>query len=446
MALLMTVALIFVLFWILLSDGDALLHESEEAVAAELTGLAAIHKFAGYATLVQSIQARIRDDNSEFFYALRGIDGRLEAANIPGWPAEQVTQLGEGFVFFEFDHSFLPNRQGSRFIFSSEFDVIAKTHRFGSGAQLLVGRDIDDLMVAQFVASTLGWIVMGILLSIFILGYGVAYYVSTRFARIAATTDRIIATGNMSERLLVDGTWDDLSKLTSLLNRMLRELELRVDGIQSVSENIAHDLRTPLMRLRSRIEHGVEAGVRDELVGELDSVLDVFQSLLRISSIEAGKTAIPQEDVDLASLLEDAVELYEPIAEEKEQRLTSDMESVSTTGDRNLLFQVMVNLIDNATKFTPNGGAVHCSLAKEGDNAVLAVADSGPGIPPANHQKVFERFKRLDSSRGVPGNGLGLAFVAAVIHRHGGHIDVGRSSITGGAQFAISLPSAPPNS
>ncbi|MEM6484458.1 MAG: HAMP domain-containing sensor histidine kinase [Pseudomonadota bacterium] len=444
--MLMTVALIFVLFWILLSDEDALLHESEEAVSAELTGLAAIHEFAGYATLAQSIQARIGDDSSEFFYALRDADGRLDTANIPSWPGEQATLLEEGFLFFELDHSFLPKRQGSRFIFSSEFDVIAKTHRFDSGAQLLVGRDIDDLMVAQFVASTLGWIVMGILLSIFVLGYGVAYYVSTRFARIAATTDRIIATGNLSERLLVDGTWDDLSKLTSLLNRMLRELELRVDGIQSVSENIAHDLRTPLMRLRSRLENVVKAGTRDELVRELDSVLDVFQSLLRISSIEAGKTAIPQEYVDLASLLEDAVELYEPIAEERKQRLTSNIDSASTTGDRNLLFQVMVNLIDNATKFTPYGGAIHCSIVKKRDDAVLTFTDSGPGIPLADHQKVFERFKRLDSSRGVPGNGLGLAFVAAVIHRHGGHIDVNQSSITGGAQFAISLPLAEPNS
>ncbi len=271
---------------------------------------------------------------------------------------------------------------------------------------------------------TVGWVMILLLALIFALSWGVAYYVATRFERIAATTGRIIETGNLRERLSVDSSWDDLSKLAVLLNRMLAELEARVDGIKSVSDNIAHDLRTPLMRLRARIEADTEGDTREELLAELDHTLDIFRSLLRISSIEAGKQPLALSRVDAGALLADAAALYEPLAEEQGVQLVADVQELLIEADRDLLFQALANLVDNALKFTPSDGEVRCVARNEKDGIILSVEDSGPGIPAEERELVLRRFVRLDDSRSAPGNGLGLPLVLAIAQRHGGSLEL----------------------
>ncbi|MEM1186967.1 MAG: HAMP domain-containing sensor histidine kinase [Pseudomonadota bacterium] len=287
-------------------------------------------------------------------------------------------------------------------------------------------REAPEAIQAEL--RTVGWVMILLLALIFALSWGVAYYVATRFERIAATTGRIIETGNLRERLSVDSSWDDLSKLAVLLNRMLAELEARVDGIKSVSDNIAHDLRTPLMRLRTRIEADTEGGTRDELLAELDHTLDIFRSLLRISSIEAGKQTLALAQVDAGALLADAAALYEPLAEEKAVRLVAKVQELTVEADRDLLFQALANLVDNALKFTPAGGEVHCVARREADGVVLAVEDSGPGIPADERDLVLRRFVRLDDSRSAPGNGLGLPLVLAIARRHGGSLELAEAT------------------
>jgi signal transduction histidine kinase len=290
-----------------------------------------------------------------------------------------------------------------------------------------------------------GVVMILILAFIFALSWGVAYYVATRFERIAATTERIIETGNLGERLPVDSSWDDLSKLAVLLNRMLAELEERVDGIKAVSDNIAHDLRTPLMRLRTHIEESGGAG-QDRLLAELDHTLDIFRSLLRISGIEAGKQPLELQRVDAAALLEDAAALYEPLAEERSIEVTLDLAPCAVEADRDLLFQGLANLIDNALKFTPEGGTVSCSAATDADEVALVICDSGPGIPAVSRESVLRRFERLDASRSAPGNGLGLPLVAAIAKRHGGRLeldDTRRGADSPGLRVSLRLPREP---
>ncbi len=289
------------------------------------------------------------------------------------------------------------------------------------------------------------WLVGGalvlVLLLIFALSYGVTYYVATRFERMAETTERIIRTGNLAERLPVDSSWDDLSKVSALLNSMLEELELRVDGIKAVSDNIAHDLRTPLTRLRASIEEQTDGAVRDQLLGELDDTLAIFRSLLRISAIEAGKQPLALAEVDLRDLLRDATELYEPVLAEKNQPLSVAGDPCLVAADRDLLFQGIVNLIDNASKFTAPGGAIDVHVACRGDTATVTVCDEGPGIPEHRRAQVLERFQRLDDSRSEPGNGLGLPLVAAILRRHGGTLKLkGRNDGQTGLCVEFTLP------
>lgn len=240
----------------------------------------------------------------------------------------------------------------------------------------------------------------------------------------------------------VDGDWDDLSKLSRLLNNMLAELAIRIDGIKSVTDSIAHDLRTPLMRVRATVDSEVDGVAREKLLDELDLTLEVFRSLLRISAIEAGKQQLDRSEVQLDQLLADAVSLYELLAEDKgvDLRLTPSSK-VTCQGDRDLLFQVVANLIDNAVKFTPSGGAVMCSCSEVPDGVQLIVEDSGPGIDSEDRDRALERFSRLDQSRSQPGHGLGLPLAKAIIDRHGGTLSL--ESAGPGLRVLVNLPLAP---
>jgi signal transduction histidine kinase len=442
LAVLVSLGVFFVSYWLVIASDNALLREPEEAIRAEIRSFQMVERLAGRSG-VEELLRNAMAHNDDYFYGYRDEKGTWLEGNIPEWP-DRFERLNEGTLLFEIEHGLLPDRPASARLGSEHFDVMAKVHTLSDGSQLIVGRDVDDLQIAQWVAEAFGWAMIIILLVICALSFGVAYYVTSRFTRIAATTERIIATGNLGERLQVDSTWDDLSKLSRILNRMLEELEARVDGIQSVTDSIAHDLRTPLTRLRASITTLVSGQAGEALVEEVDGLLRIFSSLLRISAIEAGKAPMASSEICLETLTRDMIDLYEPLAREKGQVLVhspSNSTSSVVTGDADLLCQAVANLLDNAVKFTPAGGTITVRNVRHGELAALEVLDTGPGIPPEQRERALQRFGRLDASRSLPGNGLGLPLAAAIIRRHGGSVTLEEAgSGVSGLRVTVRLP------
>ena len=262
----------------------------------------------------------------------------------------------------------------------------------------------------------------------------VSFYYTKRINVIADTADRIIMTRDLSQRIPIENPWHDLSKLARALNAMLDEIEQLVAGIRQVSDNVAHDLRTPLTRMRNHIEGMRVTAARspnqpddqqDEfnmLVMECDGLLATFNALLRIANIEAGRRLAAFHTVDLAPVVQDVVELYEPVAAEKSVTLHYASEPTFYTGDKDLLFQAVANLLDNAIKYTPLGGEVHIALRKLANGVSLRIADTGPGIADEHKPFVFRRFYRVSTCRNAPGSGLGLSLVNAIVRLHKGSI------------------------
>lgn len=294
------------------------------------------------------------------------------------------------------------------------------------GALLLLGLEVYTLMHGgnanhRYILAMLG------LLGLTSLGlFIISFYVTKRINIIAATVDAIMTTRDLSQRIPIASHWDDLSKLAEILNLMLADIEQLVASVKQVSDNIAHDLRTPLTRMRNRIESlGVNTITTDDLAkltSECDGLLATFSGLLRIAKIEAGRHHIEFSPINLANILQDVVELYEPLASEKLINFSYRAEPVTIMGDKDMLFQAFANLIDNAIKYTPAQGIVVATLAPHLGGGLLTFTDTGAGIPDDHKPHVFSRFYRVDSCRTQQGLGLGLSLVNAVIGLHQGNI------------------------
>jgi len=278
------------------------------------------------------------------------------------------------------------------------------------------------------------------LLAMGVIGYLISVFVVTRINRIADTAQEIITTGDLTKRIEIDSGWDDLSFLGDVLNEMLEKIETLMEGVQHITDTVAHDLRTPLARLRNRLEQvpikqaslnnestiqgNIEGNdeIRASLVKDVDSLLKTFNSLLSLSSLESGRQGHKFEEFELDKVIQDAVELYTPLAEEKNQKLSFDSKAMSYMGDRDLFFQVIANLLDNAIKFTQNDGVIRVALEdkNEGTNNIkrIIIEDNGPGIPHKSVAKAFDRFYRDQGQQHIAGSGLGLSLVNAVLKLH----------------------------
>lgn len=423
----MLLAVYFVAYFMVLASDETLIRESEAAIHADISGLKESEFMSGIGAVKAKLMLRVRDPENTFFYALRDESQTVVIANIPEWPSGPVERVKEGTFTFEVSHKIIVDREQSIRPMSEHYDVMAKVHRFDSGHELLVGRDVDDLEIAQYVANTFGWLMIAILIAIAVTSMLVGYYVVSRINRIADTTDNIISTGNLSTRLPVDSNWDDLSKLSIALNRMLDELEDLVRGVKSVSDNIAHDLRTPLTRLRSDIENVNDAQTRYSLIAEVDNILSIFNGLLRIADIETEKQKRAFSTHDIGKIVDDVVELYRPLAEHKHVKLCFATLPCELHCDRDLMFQACANVVDNAIKFTPQGGEIRVGMQCSQNQVSITISDSGIGLAEEYFERVLTRFFRVEKSRTTVGNGLGLALVAAVVKLHNGNIAFSQS-------------------
>lgn len=298
------------------------------------------------------------------------------------------------------------------------------------GKHLLVAQDQSRLESVRLLIDRAAlWALVGGLVLALIGGVLVSSSVMGRIDAINRAS-REIMTGRLQSRMPVRGVNDEFDQLSDNLNAMLDRIDSLIEGVKSVADNIAHDLRTPLTRLRGRLENlSARADVHDDLRGELasamadaDHLLTTFRALLRIARIEAGTHDREWANVDLRPLLEDAWELYQAVGEEKGIVVHLGNAAGQLRGDRDLLFQALSNLLDNAIKYSPAGAEVTLAVEETGDALDISVADRGPGVPAAERDKVLDRFYRSTTVMGVPGSGLGLSLVKAIAQHHGGQL------------------------
>jgi signal transduction histidine kinase len=253
--------------------------------------------------------------------------------------------------------------------------------------------------------------------------------------------------GGLGERIPLRGTRDEWDQLAENLNLMLDRIEALIGEVKQVTDNVAHDLRTPLSRIRGRLEKASgrtrdveeDQALINDTLAELDVVLRMFASLTRISQIETSDRTAAFRAVDLTEMTREVVELFDAAAEDAGVRLTAEGDDrVLVTGDRDLLFDAVSNLVDNAIKHGREAGHVRVHVACRADGATISVTDDGPGIPPQEFPHVFKRFYRLERSRRAPGNGLGLSLVAAVARLHGAKIEMLDNAP--GLQFRLHFP------
>jgi signal transduction histidine kinase len=346
---------------------------------------------------------------------------------------------------------------------SAEHNALVRVSRLPGGFRLLVGRDLEERDRMLHIVSLAGrWSVAIVVVLGIVGGLFVSWRVLRRVDAMTDTAQTIMA-GDLSGRLSVIGSGDEFDRLALNLNGMLDRIELLMRGLKEVTDNVAHDLKTPLTRLRNRCEAALrtaktEADYRralEETIEQSEGLIRTFDALLMIARAESGEVRDGMAEFDLAEVARDVSELYEPLAEDKGLTLALDAgPPAAVKGNRELVSQALANLVDNAIKYAapgPNGTPAPAAVGErpgilvkasaDHDQAVLTVSDHGPGIPESDRSRVVDRFVRLEQSRSRPGSGLGLSLVSAVARLHGGELKLEDNAP--GLRAKIALPRAP---
>ena len=413
-------ALIGYLYW---STVSYMQNRSDPAIAAEQTALEETFERAGRDGLVAAISQRIADRRLEKGVYLL-VDASLfpVSGNLSAWPPGLEGVQGWTTVVQKRTPG-ATDRSGLRAAFATLAD----------GSHLLVGRNIDDLetfvrAVRVALAGTIGLLIVVAAVAAF----SVTRRTVGRIEAINMTSLAIMQSG-LGQRIPLRGTRDEWDRLAQNLNLMLERIEELMAEVKQVSDNVAHDLRTPLTRMHARLEKArdqLREGARDQAliddtIADLDTVLGMFSSLLRISQIEGNNRSPTFRTVNLADIADDVVDLFDAAAEERGCRIKmSRQERVFVTGDRDLLFDAIANVVDNAIKFGGEAAQVTVEVAERDGIPIISVTDRGPGIPAAERKLVLKRFYRLERSRHTLGNGLGLSLVAAVAKLHDAQIEM----------------------
>jgi signal transduction histidine kinase len=434
---------LYVIAWQVESVVD---REIARTIDAEAQGLIDAFDNVGIRRLEGVIEARKREPGASL-YLLTNPIGEPLAGNVEQIPAEVLLHPGFLPIVYRAGGSSERGRQ-----------ALVGVYILPGGFRLLIGHDLSDrahigkVMVRALAISLIFFAALGAIGALF-----VARRVLRRIDAMNTSAHGIMA-GDLTRRLPVSGSGDELDRLAEGLNEMLGRIAKLMEGLQEVSDNIAHDLRTPLTRLRNHAEaalaFGGDAGsyrlALEKTIEESDGLIRIFNALLLIARAEAGGDLGPLQPVDISEAAKSVAELYEPIAEEEGVDLTVRAEDgLKVRGNRELIGQAIANLVDNALKYgaTNKGGSdseakpdVVIAARRAGESVVLTVADRGPGIEPADRARVLDRFVRLEGSRSRPGSGLGLSLAAAVARMHGGAVELEDNQP--GLRVRLTLPAA----
>ena len=406
----LTVSLAFLLGFALLGGSvyaavsALLLRDAREAIVVDADGLRDVFADGGTPQLAQTLRDRIANpDDPNAVYALQA-NGRILVSDLPAGTLPANDGWRES-----------PDHDGTRVLVARR--TLAPGVTLTTGLRLRSESGFLDLMRRITLAALAIAVLVGILI-----GWFTARWVSRRLGSLDATAARVAA-GEMGLRAPIDGTGDAFDRLAVRFNSMLDRIEVLLTGVREATDHIAHDLRTPLTRLRARLDQlrsqeSVAPEALDSAVADADQLLQASSALLRLARIEAQPKIEHEPPVDLDALVRDVLELYDPIAAECGIALSASTHPLQVDGDADQLFQIMVNLLDNAVKYAPAGSVVQLELAGAGDQARLVVADHGAGIPEQERERVFDRFHRLEAHRGTSGSGLGLSLVRAIALRH----------------------------
>lgn len=331
--------------------------------------------------------------------------------------------------------------------------AVVRSIELDNGMRLVVGRDVVErrgysaIILQSFLVG-----VVGIILFSLIAGGITARRVLRRIDTIQQTSTKIMS-GNLSERVPVTQRNDEFDALATNLNAMLDRIEKLLQGLKEVTDNVAHDLKTPLTRLRNQAEAALRDNATEDtreralasVIGESDRLIQTFNALLMIARAEAGAPSGALTEIDVSSIVADVAELYGPVAEDDGIEIVSAIaEGVTLNANRELIGQAMVNLLENAIKYAKpedgGPGKIAVELERVNDWVRIVVADNGPGIPAADRERVLERFVRLEKSRSEPGSGLGLALVNAVARLHGGSFKIQDNAP--GVRAVLELPAS----
>ena len=414
--------------------------QTQEAIAAEAQVLGRAYSRGGLPVLVRFVETRSRQPGANL-YLISEPNGRILAGNVEslepgvleteGWTARPFSyrRYGENRPTGEAEDSEVaparPNHQ-----------AVALVLRLPNQMILLVGRDLREPEQMRAIVNRSLIVAFGMMgFGAFLIWFFVGRSALRRIDTVSEASSRIMG-GDLTGRLPVSGSGDEFDRLSENLNVMLARIARLNDGLKQVSDNIAHDLKTPLTRLRNRAEAAL-AGSPDTndyretleaVIAESDQLIRTFNAILMISRLEAGYSAEQVEPVDLSAIVDDVVELYEPVAEESGVMLEgATIGGAMISANRELVAQALSNIVDNAIKYsagTSPSARVTVSLTSDEGGFRLEVVDNGPGIPVEDRERATERFVRLEQSRTRPGSGLGLSLAKAVMEFHGGRLEL----------------------
>jgi signal transduction histidine kinase len=450
LALFAGAASVFVGYIYIATAGEAN-RAADAAIAREAHSLEEVYAQGGFNALNEAVIERSSSTRG-FLYLVMDARGQPVSGDIAKSPlVEAPSDNDKAWASFGFTETELDGSTQRR-------PARGMEERLPGGELLFVGADVGE---AQSYVVKVRDALLGAAALVIVLGLAGGIFVARDVARNMSALNDVIAaarSGNLAARAKVRGADDELDELATGLNDMLERLERSIAGLRHAGDAIAHDLRSPLTRLRARMEAAlieVEAGRGDpvaalrQALDEADGVLRTFGAVLAIARLEAAATPPDPVLFDPAELAADVAELYEPVSEEKGIEFQAELTGgLKVRGNREFLAQAIANLLDNAVKYTPEGGAIMLRVRRRASGEVeITVTDTGPGVPEADRARVIDRFVRLENSRNAPGAGLGLSLVAAVARVHGGRLelDEGPGSVDGkgpGLRAALVLPSA----
>ena len=424
-------ALALYLWW---STAGLLDRQTEAAIRADAQGLSERLADGGLRALVATVADRLAGNvDDDAIYLLADPAFLRLSGNLDHWPAA-VREVG---TFYE-----LPvTRAGMRSL------ARVQSYDLPGGYHLLIGRDVVvRAQLRQLLTDALLWalVIVGAMATV---GALVVRGLFRRTLSNVSATAIAIAGGDLAQRVTLSGRGDEFDQLAEVINDMLDRIGRLMEGVRQVSNAIAHDLRTPIARARTRLEDAsLHAGTTAELhaaieraTADLDGIVAVFQALLRIAEIEAGSRRAAFGRIDLAAPLAGVAEMYEAVAEERGATLTADLpDRLPAFGDAALIQQAVANLVDHAVKFTPDGGSVSLTAQASARGLEIVVTDGGPGIPKDERSKAPQRFYRGEAARHTPGSGLGLSLVQAVAQLHGGQLRL--EDAAPGLRAVLALP------